>query len=132
MTTLHELPLEVLIKIGEYVPRDKDMRSPTAPHIRSLLHYYNYDYQEVRRAFEEYEPDPYNVPPQDEYYDYIFYEPDTNEDFYKYALRINKREKEDIEQAENRYYNDIINYARYYTSYDTDTGSDTDSDTSTS
>ena len=130
MTSLEDLPLPILIYIGEYIPRDSNMRSPTAPHIKSLLHYYNYDYQEVRRAFEEYEPHPYNVTPQDEYYEELFYEPEPNEEFYTDVLRINRKEKEDLEQADIRYYNDIINCARYYTTYETDTDSDSDTDTS--
>ena len=129
---MEHLPLEVLIKIGEYIPRGILMRSPTAPHIKSLLHYYNYDYQEIERAFREYEDQHGldDVPPQDEHYDYLFYEPNTNEEFYKYVLRINKMEKEDIDQAEIRYYNDIINCDRYYTTYESESESDSDTDTS--
>ena len=122
------LPLELLVRICDYVPRDSNQRSPTAPHIRSLLHYYNYDYEEIYRLIREYEEQHGldDVPPRMQYYEELFYEPEPNEEFYKYVLRINKMEKEDIDQAEIRYYNDIINCARYYTTYEPDTDSESD------
>ena len=35
------IPQEIIQKIKAYIPRDKDMKSPTADHIKSLLRDYN-------------------------------------------------------------------------------------------
>ena len=35
------LPLEILIKIGEFIPRDSMMMSPTATHIHEVLMLYD-------------------------------------------------------------------------------------------
>ena len=34
------IPQEIIQKIKDYIPRDKDMKSPTADHIKSLLRDY--------------------------------------------------------------------------------------------
>ena len=35
------LPLEILIKIGEFIPRDSMMMSPTATHMHEVLRWYD-------------------------------------------------------------------------------------------
>ena len=67
------IPQEIIQKIKDYTPRDKDMKSPTADHIKSLLRDYI-----LKKA--------------EDIYTYGFYIPFRNEPFYKYTLRIYKIE----------------------------------------
>ena len=132
---MDNLPLPILLHIGEYIPRDNNMRSPTSPHIESLLYYYNdCDYQEISRLIRawEYDHEVDDVPPRWEYATELFYKPFYQEPFYEYALRIHRQEKQGMRHKYPRYKeynnNDIRNVARYYTSY-TDTDIDAYSDT---
>ena len=36
------LPLELIKTIAEYIPRDRDMKSPSSDCIRHLIRFYNY------------------------------------------------------------------------------------------
>ena len=52
---LELLPETIISKINDYTPRDKDMKAPTSAHIKSLLYYYNYDYNEIYELIDEWE-----------------------------------------------------------------------------
>ena len=94
------IPQEIIQKIKDYTPRDKDMKSPTVVHIKSLLYDYNYDYEEIYNLFDEWdeldrlhgldEPAVFNMPLK-------------NEPFYKYILRIYKTKKEPRYIPNNNY-----------------------------
>ena len=92
---LDQLPEIIIRRIKEYTPKDEDMKSPTSSPIKSLLHYYNYDYDMVYYLNEVWEEQHGNS--SDVYDVELFYEPRNNEPFYKYALRICKKEKEELD-----------------------------------
>ena len=88
---LDQLPETIISKINDYTPRDEDMKSPTSSLIKSLLYYYNNDYDMIYYLNEVWEEQHGNS--SHVYYVELFYEPHNNEPFYKYALRIRKKEK---------------------------------------
>ena len=47
---LHEI---IISRINEYTPKDKDLKSPTSSHIKSLLYYYKYKNDERNELFDE-------------------------------------------------------------------------------
>ena len=121
------IPQEIIQKIKDYTPRDKDMKSPTAARLKSLLYYYNYDYEEIYNLIDEW-GDQHgldDINPRDEYDTELFYKPYHNEPFYKYTLRIHKKEKEVAEEEKELYTRYIPNNNNYDYSY-TDTDSDSD------
>ena len=91
---LEVLPEIIISKINDYIPRDKDMKAPTSAHIKSLLYYYNYDYDELFDIINEWEDyhSMHSLNPRDEYRIELFYRPHYNEPFYKYVLRIYVKE----------------------------------------
>ena len=119
------IPQEIIQKIKDYTPRDKDMKSPTAYHIKSLLYYYNFDdYERVYNLIDEWDEQHGldDINPRDEYYLEFDYKPYPNETFYKYTQRIYK--KETRRRRRNR-----ILFTRYIPNNNyTDTDSDSDSD----
>ena len=52
---LDKLPEIIISRINEYTPKDKYMKSPTSAHIKSLLYYYNYDYERLYNLICEWE-----------------------------------------------------------------------------
>ena len=100
---LDQFPETIISKINDYTPRDKDMKSPTSSHIKSLLYYYNYDYDELYELIDEWENQDRDFEnPFDEYHVELFFKPHDNETFYEYALRIYKKEK--LFGEEEKYY----------------------------
>ena len=100
---LEVLPEAIISKINDYIPRDKDMKTPTSAHIKSLLYYYNYDYDELYELIEEWEKQDREFEnPFDEYRVELFFKPLDNETFYEYALRIYREEK--LFDEEDKYY----------------------------
>ena len=65
---LDKLPEEIIKIIKDYTPRDKDIKAPTSSHIKSLLYYYNYDYERI-----------YNLIDQDEL---VYFDPREMKDNY--------------------------------------------------
>ena len=124
---LDKLPEEIIRLIKDYTPKDKDMKSSTSSHIKSLLYYYNYDYERVYNLIDEWEEQHGldDINPRDEYDTDFFYKPYNNEPFYKYTLRIYKKEKEVDEEDKELYTRYIPNNNNYDDSY-TDTDSDSD------
>ena len=91
---LEQLPEIIISKINDYTPRDKDMKAPTSAHIKSLLYYYNYDYDELYELIDEWENQDRDFEnPFDEYRVELFFKPHDNETFYEYTLRIYKKRK---------------------------------------
>ena len=52
---LDRMPQEITKIIKDYTPRDKDIKAPTSSHIKSLLYYYNYDYERIYNLIDKYE-----------------------------------------------------------------------------
>ena len=63
------LTKEIITRIKDYTPRDKDMKAPTSSQIKSLLYYYNYDYERVYNLIDEWEEQHGldDINPRDEY-----------------------------------------------------------------
>ena len=87
---LDKLPEEIITIIKDYTPRDKDMKAPTSSHIKSLLYYYNYDYERIYNLIDQDELVYFD--PRERYERELFYQPQRNEAFYKYTLRIYKKQ----------------------------------------
>ena len=106
---MKDLPEIIISKIKDYTPKDKDMKSPTSSHIKSLLYYYNYDYDELFGIIADWEDyhSMHSVNPRDEYRTELLYKPCRNEPFYKYTLRMRIKEK----KAKDTIYEDF--YTRY-------------------
>ena len=87
-------PEIIINKINDYLPRDRDMKAPTALHIKSLLYYYNYDYDELFEIIDNWEDyhSMHSLNPRDEYLTELLYRPHDNEPFYKYTLRMRIKE----------------------------------------
>ena len=68
------LPDDIIIKINDYIPNDKDFKSPTSQCVNRLIDFYSGDvcFEACIRAL------------------YIIVE---GEPFYKYVLRVNKNER---------------------------------------
>ena len=92
------LPQELIKTIAEYIPRDRDMKSPSSDCIRHLIRCYNYYAGENRFYIHEkghplrnvefdIEPDLYKKPWFDDYENGYMAYPD-NEDFDDYCLRL--------------------------------------------
>ena len=74
---LDKLPDEIIKIIKDYTPRDNDMKAPTSSHIKSLLYYYNYDYERVYNLIDEWEEQHGldDINPRGEYDTDFFYMP---------------------------------------------------------
>ena len=88
---LDQLPEIIIRRIKEYTPKDKDMKSPTSSHIKSLLYHYNYNYDKIYRLIDEWQ-EHHSLDDVNPFDEYVFYIPHNNEPFYEYALRIYKEE----------------------------------------
>ena len=71
---MDDLPGHIIIKINEYIPNDKDFKSPVSRYVNRLIDFYSGDvrFEACIRAM------------------YLIVE---NEPFYKYVLRVNKNEQ---------------------------------------
>ena len=71
---MDNLPEHVINKINEYIPNDKDFKSPVSRFVNRLIDFYNGDV-----CFDECIKELYLIV--------------EGEPFYKYMLRVNKHEK---------------------------------------